>query len=249
MFVIGAVELAGRQDDHGRLAVTFLRRNRGQRLFQKAGIAVDRCDAVFHEKLREHPHHDFAVLQHVAHARRSAAIVLEHVELVCAGTNEVDADDMRIDAARRAEPDRGLLEGCVAGDQMLGDAPGLDDLATVVDIRQKGVQRGSALPDATVELAPFGVGEDPRKHVERDQALGIAAFSVDCEGDADALEQVLRLTLLEAAQIVGHGFVPAFETLVSRAHLSTVEHFIEHEVIPSGHECKYFNNNTSSVTR
>ena len=66
---------------------------------QQVGIVLDRADALRREELREEPHHHLAVLEHVGHARRDAQVVLEDVELARARADEIDAGDVRVDAA------------------------------------------------------------------------------------------------------------------------------------------------------
>ncbi|MPL71126.1 hypothetical protein SDC9_16897 [bioreactor metagenome] len=227
VLVIGRVEMPGRQDRERRLAIAFRRRHACQRAAQRVGIAIDRLDPVLAEDLREHPHHDLAVFQHVADARGSAAVVFQNEELVRPGAHDVDADDMAVDAARRGEARDGALVGLVLIDQPRRDLAGLDDLAAPVDVEQEGVERAGALLDALLEPAPFELGEDAREHVEGDQPIRVSAFAIDREGDADAAEECLRLGLFQVPQFGRHRSGPVLEPCIGLADGSVVIHFVE----------------------
>jgi hypothetical protein len=227
VLIVGRIEMPRRQDHHARIAVAFLRRHALQRAAQQRGIVLHGRDALLLEQLREHPHHDLAVLEHVGDARGRAAIVLEHEELVRPGAHEVDADDVAIDAPRRADVHHLPLEGLVAVDEPRGHTAGADDLAPRVDVVEKGVERAGALLDAPVELAPFVGREGAREHVKGDQPVGVAALAVDGEGDADAAEQRLGLGLLETAQLARHLVRPAVEPPVGRTHRGALIHLVE----------------------
>jgi hypothetical protein len=88
------------------------------------------------------------VFQHVGHARGGARIVLEHVELVLGSAYDIDADDVRINIARRTEADHLRQERLVLRDQLLGNLAGPHDLLTMVDIVEECVERHYALLDA-----------------------------------------------------------------------------------------------------
>ena len=218
--------MARRQDDAGRAAVAFLRCHRFQRMAQQLRILVHRLDPVLAEQLRKHPHHDLAVLQHVADPGRGAAVILQHVEFVLGRADQIDADDMGIDPARGHKAHDGLFIGLVAIDQPRRNAARADDFATAIDVAQKGVQGAGALLDAAFQLAPLGLFEDPRHHVEGDQAVGVAALAIDGEGDADAAEQILGLGLFHLAEVLGHGFDPFTESRIGIAHPIPFKHFV-----------------------
>ncbi len=50
-------------------------------------------------------------------------IVFENHEFVFAGADEIDADDVAVDAARRIDADHFRQEGRVLDDQLLGHLP------------------------------------------------------------------------------------------------------------------------------
>ena len=63
----------------------------------------------------------------------------------------------------------------------------------VVDVAQEHVERAHALREPALEALPVRRRDDPRHDVERDHALGARVLAVDREGDADALEEDVRL--------------------------------------------------------
>ena len=174
------------------------------------------------EQLREHPHHDFAVLKHVADTRRRPTVIFQHIELVRTGAHQIDADNVAPDIAGRAYPDHGYFVGIVSRHQMFRNFTCADDFATVIDVGNKRVQRHGPLADAFFKLAPFRGSENAWKHIKGDQALRIAAFSVDSECDAHTAEQGFGFGLLQAAQIVRHIAMPALKALIGLADLGTV---------------------------
>ena len=227
MLVVGAVERPRRQDHAHRLALALRRRHARQRPPQPRGIVVHRRDAGRAEELGEHPHHDLAVLQHVGDPRRRAAVVLEHEEVLGPGAHQVDADDVGIDPPRRVDADHGRLVGLVAEDQIRRNHPGAHDLGAVVDVPEEGVERPRPLLHPALELAPLGLGEDPRHHVEGNEPLGVAALAIDREGDADAAEQRLGLLLLLRKHL-GRGVPdPIEQSGIGGAHRLAVEHLVE----------------------
>ena len=90
-------------------------------------------------------------------------------------------------------------------DQVLGDAPGPQDLLAVVDVVEEGVERPHALLDAGAEPAPLGRRDDARDDVERDQPLGRRLLAVDREGDAGAAEERLGLLRLRSRSAISWG--------------------------------------------
>ena len=66
----------------------------------------------------------------------------------------------------------------------------------MVDVVHEAVQRPHALPQAALQLIHSSRRDDARDEVERNQPLGAVLFAVDGEGDADAVEQRIRLGAL-----------------------------------------------------
>ena len=92
-----------------------------ERPAQVLGIGLDRRHLEPLEQVRRELQHRLAVLEHVAHARRRPEVVLEDVEIVGPDPHDVDADDVRVDAARRVQPHHLRQERRVLEDQLLGN--------------------------------------------------------------------------------------------------------------------------------
>ncbi len=184
----------GQHRDGGHLLAG--RRDGAQVLEQQVRIVLDRADRLGGEELGKEPHHHLAVLEHVRHARGNAQVVLENVVLALARPDDVDAGDVRVDAARHVHADHLAPELRIAEDALARQTPGFEDGLVVVDVVQEQVQRVHALREATLEELPVLGGDDPRDDVERDQALGAVAVAVDGEGDAHAVKGALGLVAL-----------------------------------------------------
>ena len=155
VLVIGGIVDAGRHQRHRRLGRGGQRRHRAQRRQQFVRILFHRRDAVAGEQVRKQPHHDFAVFQHVGHARGRARIVLQHEEVFRVDADDVDAGDVDIDVVRHVlavhlGPEHRVLE-----DQVVGDDIGAQDVAAVIDVAQEHVERAHPLLQAFFEDAPI----------------------------------------------------------------------------------------------
>src|SRR5690606_1506852 len=122
--------------------------------------------------------------------------------------HDVDADNVAVDAAGRIDADHFRQEGLVLIDEFLRDHAGAQDLATVIDVIEKGVEGTGPLADAARQLAPFGGPEHARDEIERDKAFGIAPLAIDGEGDADLAEDRLGLALPQLETIDPGGVDP-----------------------------------------
>ena len=100
---------------------------------------------------------------------------------------------MAVDPPRRIEADHLGPEGRILVDQILGDEPGTEDLAPVVDVEKEGIEGLGPLADAPVQALPLQAAEDPGEQVEGDEPLRVTALAIDREGDADAPEDGLGL--------------------------------------------------------
>ncbi len=188
VLVIGRVVDAGREQHHGRVGGRGARRDRLQGRQQLVRVVLHRRDAVAGEQLREQPHHDLAVLQHVGDAGGRARIVLEDVEGLGVDPHDVDAGDVDVDVVRHLEAVHLRPEHRVLEDEVLGDDAGLERLAPAVDVLDVEVERLDALLEPEAQPPPFLRRQDARQHVEGDQALGRVGVAIDGEGDAEAPE-------------------------------------------------------------
>jgi hypothetical protein len=196
MLEIGRIIEPRCQHRHGGRTRDARRLHCRQRLAQELRIVLDRQDIDFLEQLREELHHGLAVLQHVGHARGRAGIVLQNVELVLAGPHDVDADNVRIDAGGRANPDHLGQESLVLRNELLRNSSCAENFLAVVDVVEKGVERLHPLFDALREAAPFRAGDDPRHDVEGDKPLGRLLLAIDGKGDAGLAEDAFGVAHL-----------------------------------------------------
>ncbi len=143
------------------------------------------------EQLREQPHHDLAVLQHVGDAGRRAGVVFQHVEGVGVDPDDVDAGDVHVDVVRHLLAVHLRTEHRILEHQVFGHDAGLENLAAAVDVAEIGVDRLDALLQPAAQGVPFLRRQDARDDVERDQPLLGVGLAIDREGDADAAEQQL----------------------------------------------------------
>ena len=144
------------------------------------------------------------------------------------GAHDVDADDVRVDAARRLHAHHLRHEGRVLDDQLLRHAAGADDLLAMVDVVHEGVERAHALLDAGGEAAPLGGAQDARDDVEGDEALGGRVVAVDGEGDAGAAEQRLGVLALALEVVDLLRLQPLVHGEVGLAHPAAVPvHLVE----------------------
>ena len=176
---------------------------------QFVGIIVDRRDAVLGEQIRHQPHRHLAVLQHVGDARGRARIVLQHIEIGVVDAHDVDAADMHPHVVRRAVADHLRAIVRVAQNQLRRDDVLLEDAARAVDVLQKHVERGDALDQPLLQLAPLAARQQARHNVERDQAFSGFLVAVDAEGDAHAAEHEFGLSAARGEQFGRARFQPA----------------------------------------
>ena len=145
------------------------------------------------EQVWKQPHHDLAVFQHVGHARRRARIVFQHVEIVGVDPHHVDAGDVHIDIVRHVELIHLRAEHRILEDQIFRNAAGAQDLALMINVAQKQIERADPLLQSGFEPRPFLAGQDARDHVEWDQPLLGGGVAIDRESDADSAKQQLCL--------------------------------------------------------
>ena len=225
MFVIGGIVDAGGEHRQRRL-VGGGRRDRGQRLLKHVRVVFDWRDPVLGEQLRKQEHHRLAALQHVGDAGRRAAIVLQHEIVALADPHDVDADDMRIDVARRVDADHLRHEGLVLQDELCRNALGPQNLLPVIDIMDEGIESAHPLLDAGSQAPPFRRCKQPGDDVEGNQPLIGLDPAIDREGDAAPAEDRLGFLLVahqigarQAVQPGGDLGVMAPDVAVRQRHL------------------------------
>ena len=123
----------GRQQHDGRRR-GGRRRDGAKRGEQLLRVLVDAEHAVALEERRELALHRGAVLEHVAGARGRAQVVLEHEVLAVLVAHDVDAGDVRVDAAGRVDADHLAAEVARAEDELGRDPAVAQDPLVVVDV-------------------------------------------------------------------------------------------------------------------
>jgi hypothetical protein len=216
------VDARGQHRDHRLVARRRGRAPGGEAAGEPARIVRDLAHPHMGEQFREHRHHRLAVLEHVRDPRWRAGVVLEHQELVLAGADEVDPDDVAVDPAGRGEAHHLREERRVAAQQAVRQATATDDLLAMVEIVQEGVDRPHPLLDTALQPPPLGAGDDPRNHVERDQPFLGVVLAVDVEGDAGAAEGALGLAALAPQQRCVLLLVPVAVALIRRTRCARV---------------------------
>ena len=192
---IGAVVTARREENDDRIVIVA-RRHGAQILQQALWIVADRRNALPGKRIREQPHHDLAVLEHIGDAGGRAHIILEHEEIALAGADQIDAGDMRVNLVRRIDAHHLGPERRVELHQLFRNEARLHDLLVVIDVVEKHIDRLDALDAAALHQLPFGAIENAGNEIEGDQALGRAGFAIDREGDTQAAKNLFGGLLL-----------------------------------------------------
>ncbi len=171
-------------------------RDAAQILEQHVRIMIDRRDAVLGEQLRKQPHHHLAVLEHVRDAGGHAQVVLEHAKFAGIVAHDIDAGDVRVNAAGHVDALhlRAVLR--IAEHLLGGNHAGLQNLLVVVDVVNEGIERPDPLFQTALETNPFLERQHAGHDVERDQPLRTLFLSVNRESDADPVEQGIGLGAL-----------------------------------------------------
>ena len=117
-----------------------------------------------------------AVLHHIGHAGRRAGIVLQHPERAGSIAHQVNAGDMRIHPAWRAEALHRLQVVLIALHQLRGNDAVAQDFAVIIDVAQKGVDGGHALLHAALDPIPVCLAENARDRIEGQYAVNAVAL-------------------------------------------------------------------------
>ena len=154
MLEVRRVEDARGEHDDARVA-NAVGSERHEQLVELVGVGVDRGDALAGEQLGERPLADGPVLQHVAHARRHAQVVLEHVHRAVGVAHEVGPGDVRPHAELRVDA---LALRTVVGrvvEQLAGEHAVGDDPLVVVDVVDEAVEGDEPLDQAALDARPL----------------------------------------------------------------------------------------------
>jgi hypothetical protein len=195
----------GRQHHRDR-ALAGPRRRVEQGVEEQARVVVDGPHRVGGEELREYPVEERAVLEHVGHTARHAAIVLEHEIAALAVADDVRAHHVGEDLPRRDDPAQ-LPLVLLPGKHQLGrDHLVAQTLLLLVDVEEEEVERGDALDEPVLEQLPLRGGDDARDEVEGEDALEPFLLPVHRERDAlvhegEALEALAPRDVLERERL------------------------------------------------
>ena len=102
---VGGVVDARAQHDHHR-ALARPRRHVEQAVEEERRVLLDRAHGVGGEELGEDAVEQRAVLEHVGHAARAAAVVLQHEILPRLAPDQIGAHHVGEDLARRDQPEQ-----------------------------------------------------------------------------------------------------------------------------------------------
>ncbi len=114
-------------------------------LSKQLGVVFDRLHAVVAEELGKRPLHHPAAGQHVGDAARHPQIVFQHHEFSIAEPKKICARDRDIHIPRHLQTAHLSSELPAAVHDLARHMAVVEDLALVIDIVQKQVERGDAL--------------------------------------------------------------------------------------------------------
>ena len=146
---------------------------------------IDWGNAIIAEERREDFFQNPPVGQHVGDATGDAEIVFEHGKAAIGKADQIGATDADVDSARDVEAAHLAPEVAAGVDEFLGDDPVGEDFSGVVNVFEKQIQRGNALRQATLDLAPFAIRDDAGKKVVGENAFG--AFGTTINGECYSL--------------------------------------------------------------
>ena len=236
VFVIGAVVNTRRQQGKTGLAVAAVWRYGFQRIQQCVRIGFHRADSTIHPQFRNdfrhQAQHHLAVFQHVGNPGRRPRIVFQHIEIVSAGANQINAGDMHPHIFRRATPHLRQSVLRIEPHQFFRNNSGLHALARAIDISEEHVQRCHPLDEPLFQPCPFRAGNDARHNIKRNQPLGSIRIAIDCKGNPDSAEKQFRLPPAGFHQFVAGRLQPFANPRIGRAHIGRAKscmpiHFIK----------------------
>jgi len=224
---VRGVRHARREDHHDRL-LAEARRGVQQGIEQQGGVVLDRPDRVVLEELREYAIQGVAVLEHVGHAGRAAAVVLEHEVLAGSVPDDVGADHVREDLARRNDVQELALVLLARQDDLRRDDTVLEALLALIDVEDEEVQRRDPLDQPRLQPLPLARGNHAGHEVEREDPLRALLLAVHRERDALVHQRELLQALAPLDLALGERFQNRDEGLVVLARGPfLVEGFVE----------------------
>src|SRR5580704_15275728 len=117
------------------------------------------------KKKRKELLHHHAVGEHVGDAARDAKIIFEHREIAVRQAHDVRTDHGDIYVARDLQTAHLPAELPATVNHFARDDAVGEDVALVVHVAQKQIERGDALGQAALDKGPLAVGDDARQQV------------------------------------------------------------------------------------
>ena len=227
---VGAVVHA-RREDGDRRVVGVVRGAVLERPQQVVRVILDRPHPVGAEQVGQHPLHHLPVLQHVADARRRAAVVLQHEVGPGVVPDQVRPADVDVHVPRHVDAEHLPAEHLRPVDQLGRDHLLLEDPLAVVDVLAEQVQGRDPLGQPPLDDVPLVGRDDPRDQVEREDLLHPRPVLVDVERDPLVAERDVGHLGPADERVLPHGRQPGGGAGVVRPRgPGGVEHLVEQPV-------------------
>src|ERR1700730_14059168 len=149
--------------------------------------------------------HHHAVGEHVGDAARNAKIIFQHREIAVRQAHDVGPDHGDIYVAVDLQTAHLAAELPATVNHFARDDSVGEDVALVVHIAQKQIQRGDALGEAALYEGPLVVGNDARQQVVRKNPLGAFVITINGEGYPLIEKRHVRRVFTAANLIGGKG--------------------------------------------
>ena len=159
-------------------------------------VLAHRLDGVILPHEGERLGHRRPVLDDVADPAGISQVVLQHSVLALRIAHQIYAGDHAVRIVGNADPVGVALEAVRGPHQPSWHHAVCDGGAlSGVDVGEEPVQRGDALGESLLDLAPLRGGDEPGEQVHRPGPLGAACIAVHREGDALTTELLFDDTL------------------------------------------------------
>src|ERR1700719_4198575 len=142
----------------------------------------ERADGTASKKKGKELLHHHAVGEHVGDAARDTKIIFEHREIAVRQAHDVRTDHRDIYVARDLQTAHLPAELPATVNHFARDDSVGEDVALVVHIAQKEIERGDALGEAALDKGPLVVSNDARQQVVMENSLGAFVVAIDGEG-------------------------------------------------------------------
>jgi len=206
--------VAARGEDDGHAVFAPTGSGMAQGFEQHLRVVANGADGVLAKEFREGALEDVSVLDDVADAAGTAAVVFEHAECAVAVTDDVGPDDVGVDLARGNDVSEFSAIFLSGEDEFPGDDALMEHLLVGVDILEEKVDGGDPLDQTPFEFFPLLGGDDSGDEVEGKDPLFAVFGAVNVEGDSlipegDVLEHFAAFELagIHGSEAVDDGVV------------------------------------------